>query len=667
VATSAEQTRIWEGLGVQDLLAGLRASTLLSADDFDQATKVAADPASDGHALAKWLVTSGLLTAFQLDSICTRNFAALRVGNYEVLDRLGAGGMGTVFKARHRRMKRVVALKVLLRTLVQDEHFVQRFQREVETIARLSHPNIVMAFDADEAEVGPFLVMEFVDGRDLASLVQKGGPLSVFQAVDCILQGARGLDYAHSRGIIHRDVKPDNLLLDVSGVVKVADLGLARVHNPAGPGAIPPSSVITQVGGILGTVSYMAPEQAVDSTAIDHLADVYSLGASLYYLLTGRPPYTAQSVMAILLKHRDAPIPSLAADRDDVPAELDAVFRRMVAKTPSDRIKTMTDVVAELDAIRARLAGQQVESLTELLRPDRTAMPKSGEAPRRPVQTSESPSQAGSDKTIEFGLPETRRVETLRVVLVEPSRTQAGIIRTYLQTGGIRNVGVASSGQEALTLVWDNCPDAIVSAMHLADLTGVELARRVREAGTSGAPGFVLISSEADGSDADALGGGDRAILLRKPFTPDGLLDALKAVTTARPSPAEPSRRGKLRVLIVDDSAAARMHARKVLEGLGFRQFAEAADGAGAVSAVARDAFDLIVTDYNMPFMDGRGLIGYLKQNPATAKIPVIMVTTEDDPEKIEAVRRLGVAAVCDKSFRPEAVRAIVDRLAELS
>src|SRR5262249_8475220 len=160
------------------------------------------------------------------------------------------------FKARHRRMKRIVALKVLSHQGTEAEKFVQRFQREVETIARLSHPNIVMAFDADEGEIGPFLVMEFVNGRDLTTEVTMNGPLSVAAAVDQILQAARGLEYAHSQGIIHRDIKPGNLLRDTEGMVKVADLGLARFNEPGST-----QSSLTQAGGVVGTVDFMSPEQ----------------------------------------------------------------------------------------------------------------------------------------------------------------------------------------------------------------------------------------------------------------------------------------------------------------------------------------------------------------------------------------------------------------------
>src|SRR5262245_56572643 len=184
--------------------------------------------APDADSVAQELIAAGRLTRFQADAIAERKFDGLIINNYEVLDRLGQGGMGTVFKARHKRMRRIVAIKVLSREVAQDERFIKRFQREVEAVARLSHPNIVMAHDADEAEVGHFLVMEFVNGRDLASTVEKQGPLPIRDAVSCILQSARALEYAHAQGIIHRDIKPANLLRDESGVVKVADLGLAR-------------------------------------------------------------------------------------------------------------------------------------------------------------------------------------------------------------------------------------------------------------------------------------------------------------------------------------------------------------------------------------------------------------------------------------------------------
>ena len=199
--------------------------------------------------------------------------------------------MGTVFKARHRRMNRVVALKVLSRDTAGQSSFAQRFQREVETVAQLAHPNIVMAYDAGESENGLYLVMEFVDGHDLGSEVAQRGPLSAADAVECIIQAAGGLACAHDRGVVHRDVKPANLLRDAAGVVKVADLGLAQLNNPETNSV---NASLTQAGSILGTVDYMAPEQALDAATVDHRVDIYSLGCTLFFLLTGRPMYSAE-------------------------------------------------------------------------------------------------------------------------------------------------------------------------------------------------------------------------------------------------------------------------------------------------------------------------------------------------------------------------------------
>jgi CheY-like chemotaxis protein len=528
-------------------------------------------------------------------------------------------------------------------------------------IARFSHPNIVMAYDADEDAAGPFLVMEYVNGQDLASLVQKRGPLGVSAAVNCILQAARGLEYAHNQGIIHRDIKPANLLRDVTGIVKVTDLGLARFTSAASAAETAAAGGITQAGGVMGTVDYMSPEQAVDSTTIDQRADIYSLGGTLYFLLVGQPPYQGQNMMATLLQHRDAPIPSLAEARKEVPLALDSVFRRMLAKTAGARYQTMTEVVTALESVEASLGDKVAEPPAGMVLP----MDESATGLSIGVwegQTISAAPPGAPPQTIDLRRPDTPQGLPLKVLLVEPSRTQSVIIRKYLQAQGVQHTFAVASGQEALKVVRSEPLDAILSALHLPDMTGVELAQRLRAESKAAEPGFVLISSEAESSEAGTLSKCGNAVHLRKPFTPEQLVEALRLVSDHN-TPCLSTAKGKLRVLIVDDSAAARVHLRGVLTGLGLAQFVEAADGAQAVAAVARQAFDLIVTDYNMPFMDGRGLVGYLKQNPATASVPIIMVTTETEPAKLEAVRGLGVAAVCDKSFPPEIVRKVIDDL----
>jgi serine/threonine protein kinase len=284
------------------------------------------------------------LTKFQAQEIYSGRAKSLILGNYTILDKIGAGGMGQVFKAEHRRMKRIVAIKMLPKAVTKDASAVARFQREVEAAARLRHSNIVAADDADEANGVHFLVMEYVEGSDLSALVRKHGPLSAAKAVNYILQAARGLEYAHKNHVVHRDIKPANLLLSAEGTVKILDMGLARIE--AG-GDAPTRDDLTGTGAIMGTVDYMAPEQALSTKHADARADIYSLGCTLYYLLTGKPAYDGETAMAKLLAHREKPIPSLGAE---VPQEVQAVFEKMVAKTVEDRYQTTSEVVAALEA-----------------------------------------------------------------------------------------------------------------------------------------------------------------------------------------------------------------------------------------------------------------------------------------------------------------------------
>jgi serine/threonine protein kinase/DNA-binding response OmpR family regulator len=660
-----EQTQVTKGLSVQELLDSLKESGLLSDTEMETAAKATNDAKASGLSLAQALVASGVLTSFQAEAFCNRTQSELRIGNYDVLDKLGVGGMGTVFKARHRRMKRVVALKLLSRTLAKDDTFVQRFLREVETIARFTHPNIVIAYDADEAEAGHFLVMEFVDGQDLSSFLEKQGPLSVSAAVNCILQAARGLAYAHAQGIIHRDIKPANLLRDSTGAVKVTDLGLARLAGVKGTEG---AGSITQAGSILGTVDYMPPEQAMGATDIDHRADIYSLGATLHFLLLRRPPYQGETLMATMFKHKMAPIPSLVQGRADVPPALDALFARMMAKEPADRYQSMAEVVRVLEEIEASLPPASAASSAPAAL-GATAGAEPAGLPSQVLKTTVSATSGVSDRTMNFtpaaALPP--RLAALKVLLVEPSRTQSAIIRKYLQMQGIQNIAAAASGQEALQAARAQAPDAIVSALHLPDMTGVQLAQKFRSEACASTPGFVMISSEFESSSAGSLSACGKAVLVKKPFSPEQLLEALRVVSDLDGSTPALKQRAKLRVLIVDDSTPARLHVRQVLSTLGLTTFVEAGDGAQAVAAVARETFDLIVTDYNMPFLDGSGLVGYLRQNPATARVPIIMVTTETDPAKLEVVKRWGVTAICEKSFPAEIVRKIIDDMTSIT
>ncbi len=625
----------------------LGALGLVSAADLKQAAANAHGSAAE---LGKLLVAGGLLTPFQLSAVTEGREDSLRLGNYDLLDHLGAGAMGTVFKARHRRMKRVVALKVLAASLSKNEDFVRRFQREVETVARLGHPNIVMAYDADEAEIGHFLVMEYVSGRDLAASVERDGPFSLAKAIDSIIQVARGLGYAHSQEIIHRDIKPHNLLRDEQGNVKVIDLGLARLahgHQGAAPGAD-----MTMTGTMMGTASYMPPEQAVDASKIDHRADIYSLGCTLYFLLTGKPPYIAPTIMSILLKHRDEEIPKLSAVRPDSPAQLDDLIIRMLAKRPENRIQQMAEVTSELESIARMLAlAPAVEANSVAAK----SAPPVGQRADATISSMQVPDQTIA---LQPNLPPGS------ILVVEPSRSQASIIKLYLQEQSLPAAETVTSAGEAMEAVRKLQPRVVISAMHLSDLSGVELAQQIQAEFGARAPGFILVTSESEEGQSATLSKLSRVKLLAKPFTAQQLGDAVNLLTGAMSQPQPPaSARSRKRVLVVDDSSTARMHMRSVLEGLGFSQFTEVADGAHAIAVAVQETFDLVVTDYNMPLMDGRALVSYFKQNPRTAPLPIVMVTTETDPRKLDEVRQLGVVAILEKSFARGVVGPLLDKL----
>jgi serine/threonine protein kinase len=347
-------------IGPDQFLANLVESQLFSMDEVAaiQEELASGEQPQDGRAFAKRLVAAGKLTRYQAEAICQGQAARLVLGEYVVLERLGAGGMGEVFKARHRTMRRLVALKILAPRLVHQPQALKRFHHEVQAAARLIHPNIVTAFDAGEQAGIHYLVMEYVDGQDLGRLL-RDGPLPTAQAVDYILQAARGLDYAHRQGVIHRDIKPANLLLDRQGTVKILDMGLARMEETLA-GEEARLERLTSTGQVMGTCDYMAPEQAEDTSQADERSDLYALGCSLYHLLTGRPPYRGKSFMQVLVAHREAPISSLHAERDDLPEPLERIYRRMVAKRPEERYQSAGELVADLEAFRDGTPGSLV-------------------------------------------------------------------------------------------------------------------------------------------------------------------------------------------------------------------------------------------------------------------------------------------------------------------
>lgn len=313
------------------------------------------------HELLAVLVEHKLLTPYQVERIECSGGPPLVLDNYVILDHIGSGGMGQVFKAEHRRMERIVALKLLREQSIDCDETLRRFRQEVKAAARLNHPNIVTAFDADEADGRHFLVMEFVEGRDLRWIAQRRN-LSAGAVVGYMMQTARGLQYAHEKGVVHRDIKPSNLLLDADEHVKILDMGIARVEPNANHGVLAETQAqLTDAGIVMGTVDFMAPEQAANTKNADARSDIYSLGCTLYFLLAGEPAYSGETVVEKIFAHRDVPVPTLSGRRDDVPKTLDQVLAKMMAKRPENRFQSMTEVIAALDSHAAQATTRSLD------------------------------------------------------------------------------------------------------------------------------------------------------------------------------------------------------------------------------------------------------------------------------------------------------------------
>jgi len=400
------------GLAIVDALCRL---PLLSPTQQAEVKALAQRKATDARVLVKELLQRSWLTAYQSNLLLQGRGGELVLDHYVLVERLGEGATGQVFKARHVRMNRLAAVKVIRPELLTAPEAVKRFYREIEAVGRLTHPNVVQAYDAGPAGPTHFVAMEFVRGIDLAKLVENSGPLPAGAVADYLRQTALGLQHAHEKGMVHRDIKPANLMLAAQGsVVKILDMGLARLHRAAVESQR--AGALTVEGMLTGTPDFMAPEQADDPHTVDIRADLYSLGCSGYALLAGRVPFPEPGLAQKLVRHQQVEPEALERLRPDLPAGLGAVVRKLMAKRAADRYQTPAEAATALApwASGVPVTAVTVASTGVPYLDAATAGPDSGStlvcgASIRPP--------SGSPVTIREGRPTRRRLASALTIL----------------------------------------------------------------------------------------------------------------------------------------------------------------------------------------------------------------------------------------------------------
>lgn len=342
-------------------------------DAYLQKLRAASGLPSEVGKVAGVMVRDALLTHFQAEQILMGRWRRFTIGKYKVLERLGSGGMGSVYLCEHIFMRRRVAVKVLPAAKSQDEAALLRFYREARAVAALDHPNVVRAYDIDQDDKLHFLVMEYVDGSSFQEIIKKCGPMDVTRACHYIRQAAIGLEHAHEAGLIHRDIKPGNILLDRTGVIKLLDMGLARFFQDD-------SDNLTRKHdeNVLGTADYLAPEQALDSHAVDIRADIYGLGATFYYILTASTPFSEGTIAQKLIWHQTRQPKPIRSIRPEVPQKLAALVEKMMAKDADQRYQLPGEVVEALESWTQTPIGPPPDAELPVLSPAALAAGESG-------------------------------------------------------------------------------------------------------------------------------------------------------------------------------------------------------------------------------------------------------------------------------------------------
>lgn len=465
----------WESSRPRLVLETLLDLSIVLPEEWDSLPQSATDEiveCTDLHDLLAKLLSHGLVTEYQARLIEAGKVFGLIFGNYRVLERLGAGGMGVVFKAEHVDLRRVVALKVISSSSADDPCAVRRFNAEMRAVAQLQHPNIVAAMDAGKwpgpDPDGPdlrYFVMEHVAGHDLDEYIHQHGPLSVSEACDHGFQIASALAEADKHRMVHRDIKPSNIRITPEGQAKLLDFGLAR-HLRAR---------ITQPGTILGTMEYMAPEQASDAGSVDIRADIYGLGGTLFWCLTGKTPFhSGGSLTEEIARRLTQPAPSIRSVRPELPDELDAVIRAMMALRPDDRYPTPQKV---MNALLPFLKGDLREHLAAT-----------------------NPISIRAEKTANAlaQLPAAKRMHKILIVDDEPLIRL--FVKAVLENDRI-HCDEAENGRIAMEMLKANPYDLVILDIDMPEMTGTEVCKRLREQPPCEHLKIIMCSGRASSDD----------------------------------------------------------------------------------------------------------------------------------------------------------------------
>src|SRR5262245_8463680 len=467
-------------------------------DDYLQKVRSGPGVPAAPQDLAEAMVRDGLLTRFQADQLLQgkwRNFVIS--GKFKLLERLGEGGMGTVFLCEHMRLKRRVALKVLPATQSVHSSVVERFEREARAVAALDHPNIIKIHDVDRDGKLHYLVMEYVEGSSLQDIIKKKGPLDALRACHYIFQACLGLQHAHDKGLVHRDIKPGNILLDRSGAVKILDLGLARFFHDQGDNLTREHAPTA----ILGTADYLAPEQALDSHGVDARADIYSLGMTFYFLLAGKAPFAQGTLNQKLIWHQIRNPESITDLREDIPPELAAVLNRMIEKDPNMRFQSPAEVAEALAFwVQGPIDPPPPDEMPEL---SRAASGGPGSSPSTPA-----PGSSGGLNRRPT-LPTAPKTPPLRPTAIQSTRSRAGNESALGDAGGFDRTDVLETGRKRridweTVLPWARLAGyALVVLVCLGGITWWALSRS----------GTTKVISDDDDEPSGPRGGGP----LKKP------------------------------------------------------------------------------------------------------------------------------------------------------